>query len=105
LVRAWSLLKESLSYALIDDDCDLRNPHFLHYKLLKIYVILFNKILIIFKNITLSMLISLIHGLYLIKRQGGSIAKVFGFIENLGVGYTVCLGGKSILFLHIIHSY
>jgi hypothetical protein len=65
---------------------------------------LINRILNIFEIDILSMLISLIHGLYLIKRQGDSIAEVFGFIENLGVDYTVCFGGKSILFLHIIHS-
>jgi hypothetical protein len=65
---------------------------------------LVNRILNIFEIDITSILHSLISRLYLIKRQGDSIAEVFGFIENLGVDYTVCLGGKSILFLHIIYS-
>ena len=65
---------------------------------------LINRILNIFEIDSISMLDFSIGLLYLIKRQGDSIAEVFGFIENLGVDYTVCFGGKSILFLHIIHS-
>jgi len=65
---------------------------------------LFNKTLIIFKNITFFTINCSIGGLYQMLRRDDSIAKVFGYIENLGVDYTVCLGGKSILFLHIIYS-
>ena len=71
---------------------------------MKIHHKLINRIFIVFEVNIISILDSSIGLLYVIKRQGDSIAEVFGFIENLGVDYTVCFGGKSILFLHIIHS-